>query len=356
MEENRCYTYGLRIAAISSRKFGDVSEGEIINQFLYNGKEMLDEDADLGWIDYGFRNYDPQIGRFPQLDPLADEYPFYTPYQYAGNEPITNIDIDGLEPGQSVLSTTLETAKTLETIVITGPKASNNVNRIWGLVNVIGSTLEVAGGVALGVTTAWTGFGAVTGGAIAVHGLDGLSAGLTQLITGKETRSYSEKEISKGFQKAGISKENADIYAAYGNDALSMALTGGAGKLLKFTKAPVKAIPKAKVVPKVNNGAAKGVGKALNGVDDVLANPNLLQGKSLEQVQSVLGNSKNWVNDVMRKSIRADGWVLREMNQAGTDFTGRMIQYHPGTPRHFGGAPYWKVSSGNGTFRIPLNP
>jgi filamentous hemagglutinin len=37
-----------------------------------------------------------------------------------------------------------------------------------------------------------------------------------------------------------------------------MALTGGAGKLLKFTKAPVKAIPKAKVVPKVNNVAAKG--------------------------------------------------------------------------------------------------
>ncbi|PDS24115.1 hypothetical protein B0A77_08990 [Flavobacterium branchiophilum] len=104
--------------------------------------------------------------------------------------------------------------------------------------------------------------------------------------------------------------------------------------------------------------AAKGVGKALNGVDDVLANPNLLQGKSLEQVQSVLGNSKNWVNDVMRKSTRADGWVLREMNQAGTDFTGRMIQYHPGTPRHFGGAPYWKVSAGNGgpPIRIPLNP
>jgi len=298
MEENRCYTYGLRIAAISSRKFGDVTEGEIVNQFLYNGKEMLDEDADLGWIDYGFRNYDPQIGRFPQLDPLADEYPFYTPYQYAGNEPITNIDIDGLEPGQSVLSTTLETAKTLETIVITGPKASNNVNRIWGLVNVIGSTLEVAGGVALGVTTAWTGFGAVTGGAIAVHGLDGLSAGLTQLITGKETRSYSEKEISKGFQKAGISKENADIYAAYGNDALSMALTGGAGKLMKFTKAPVKAIPKAKVVPKVNNGAAKGVtnlipeGKLANhlfkGAGKLADNPanrtliqNLVNGKPL---------------------------------------------------------------------------
>lgn len=118
----------------------------------------------------------------------------------------------------------------------------------------------------------------------------------------------------------------------------------------------VKVLGKTGASVKVSATVTKGVGKALNSVDDVLANPNLLQGKSLEQVQSVLSNSKNWVSDVMRKSTRADGWVLREMNQAGTDFTGRMIQYHPGTPRHFGGAPYWKVSSGNGTFRIPLNP
>ena len=134
------------------------------------------------------------------------------------------------------------------------------------------------------------------------------------------------------------------IGEASGGVALSIVTYGGGRVVGGFSK-----------VPRVPS-AAKGVGKAINGVDDVLANPNLLQGKSLEQVQSVLGNSKNWVNDMMRKSTRADGWVLREMNQAGTNFTGRMIQYHPGTPRHFGGAPYWKVSSGNGTFRIPLNP
>jgi len=63
---------------------------------------MLDEDADLNWYDYGFRNYDPQIGRFMQLDPLTDSYPFLTPYQYASNDPITNIDIDGLEGGDVV--------------------------------------------------------------------------------------------------------------------------------------------------------------------------------------------------------------------------------------------------------------
>lgn len=102
--------------------------------------------------------------------------------------------------------------------------------------------------------------------------------------------------------------------------------------------------------------ALRKVGSALESVEDVMANPNLLQGKSYGYVRSILGGSKNWINDVMRKSSRADGWVLREMNQSGKDFTGRMIQYHPGTPRHFGGASYWKISSGNGTFRIPLTP
>jgi len=75
-----------------------VYEGVVKNNYLYNGKELLDENADLGWLDYGFRNYDPQIGRFPQLDPLSWEYPYYTPYQFAGNDPIANVDLDGLEP------------------------------------------------------------------------------------------------------------------------------------------------------------------------------------------------------------------------------------------------------------------
>ncbi len=72
----------------------------------------------------------------------------------------------------------------------------------------------------------------------------------------------------------------------------------------------------------------------------MIANPQLLKGQSLDQVKNILGNSKGWVNDVMRRSTTNPngGWVLREMNKAGTDFTGRMIQYHPGTPRHFGGA------------------
>jgi hypothetical protein len=38
---------------------------------------------------------DPE--RSEQLDPLTDDYPELTPYQYASCDPITNIDLDGLE-------------------------------------------------------------------------------------------------------------------------------------------------------------------------------------------------------------------------------------------------------------------
>ena len=96
--QNHYYPYGLKIATLSAKKLADGYEGVVKNNYLYNGKELLDENADLGWLDYGFRNYDPQIGRFPQLDPLSWEYPYYTPYQFAGNDPVANVDLDGLEP------------------------------------------------------------------------------------------------------------------------------------------------------------------------------------------------------------------------------------------------------------------
>ena len=47
--------------------------------------------------DYGMRIYDPRIGRFFSEDPLTKKYPWYTPYQFAGNKPIKYVDVDGAE-------------------------------------------------------------------------------------------------------------------------------------------------------------------------------------------------------------------------------------------------------------------
>ncbi len=67
-------------------------------RYGFNGKEKDDEIKGEGiHYDYGFRVYDPRISKFLSIDPLFKGYPFYTPYQFAGNKPIMASDVDGLE-------------------------------------------------------------------------------------------------------------------------------------------------------------------------------------------------------------------------------------------------------------------
>lgn len=143
LEENHYYAYGLKIAALSSRKLADSREGHAGNFNLYNDKELFEE-ADLGWYDYGFRHYDPQIGRFPQFDPLTDAYPYYTPYQYAGCEPIANIDMDGLEPlGAIKWGTTFHQA--LDPVTFTYKAASVGKNIATSVASMASKALNFVG-------------------------------------------------------------------------------------------------------------------------------------------------------------------------------------------------------------------
>ena len=62
------------------------------NLYKYNGKE---EQKETQWYDYGARMYDPMLGRFFTQDRFAEKYYDFSPYQYAANNPIRYIDVNG---------------------------------------------------------------------------------------------------------------------------------------------------------------------------------------------------------------------------------------------------------------------
>jgi len=71
-------------------------------RFGFNGQEKDNEIKGIGnSLSYKFRMQDVRLGRFFAVDPLTKKYPWYTPYQVAGNTPIKYVELEGLEPANN---------------------------------------------------------------------------------------------------------------------------------------------------------------------------------------------------------------------------------------------------------------
>ncbi|QMU66542.1 MAG: hypothetical protein GKR88_21120 [Flavobacteriaceae bacterium] len=93
VEESSYYPFGLR-----HRGYNNVvsSNGNsVANKYGFGGKE-LNEELGLEWHDFGARNYDASLGRWMNLDPLAEGMRRFSPYNYAWDNPIIFTDPDGM--------------------------------------------------------------------------------------------------------------------------------------------------------------------------------------------------------------------------------------------------------------------
>lgn len=93
IEENNYYPFGLK--QTDNNNIVNSSGNAGANKYKYNGKELQDE-LGLNFYDYGARNYDPALGRWMNIDPLAEKSRRFNPYTYALNNPVYFIDPDGM--------------------------------------------------------------------------------------------------------------------------------------------------------------------------------------------------------------------------------------------------------------------
>ena len=61
------------------------------------GFQGQEKDEKTGLINYKYRMYRPEIGKFFAVDPLAPKYPHNSPYAFSENSLIWAVELEGLE-------------------------------------------------------------------------------------------------------------------------------------------------------------------------------------------------------------------------------------------------------------------
>jgi len=69
------------------------SLGGLNGKYKYTEKER---DTETNYDYFGARYYDSELGRWLSVDPLADKYFGWSPYNYTANNPLKFIDLNGM--------------------------------------------------------------------------------------------------------------------------------------------------------------------------------------------------------------------------------------------------------------------
>ncbi|CAA7196831.1 DUF6443 domain-containing protein [Chryseobacterium potabilaquae] len=87
LEENNYYPFGLKHQGYN------ILNGNPSYQYKMQGQEL----QETGFYQYRWRQYMPDIGRFFNIDPLAEDYIHNSTYAFSENRVIDNVELEGLE-------------------------------------------------------------------------------------------------------------------------------------------------------------------------------------------------------------------------------------------------------------------
>jgi RHS repeat-associated protein len=92
LEETHYYPFGLRQEGICSKAVGKLENKEKTFQ-----GQRFDDELGLSWVAFKWRNHDVQIGRFIEIDPLAEKYDYNSTYAFSENKVTGHVELEGLE-------------------------------------------------------------------------------------------------------------------------------------------------------------------------------------------------------------------------------------------------------------------
>ncbi|MFD2185156.1 DUF6443 domain-containing protein, partial [Aquimarina celericrescens] len=91
VQEKNYYPFGL-----AHKGYNDVLRGR--NHTYGFGSVEEQNELGLDWLDITARNYNPELGRWMNIDPLAEQMTRHSPYNYGFDNPVYFMDPDGMAP------------------------------------------------------------------------------------------------------------------------------------------------------------------------------------------------------------------------------------------------------------------